>query len=295
VDLWPLAFVVLAALLPSEPAEESPPDARADAVLTMALFSLAFVLLSALVILARTNADLRDLGVDFQKLGSDLKLGVVAFVMLAPPVYAIQWWLSQQFESKHPLVELLRERPSAWLIAAFAALIAAPVAEEYLFRVLLQGWLEKAAVYQGPMRGLLLGGASPRPRPAGDEAGEGAAAGGPVADDATGQSGAEAAGPSADQEDNSLGPWRAAPAEDARRGDGGGALPSAWPILASAACFAVVHIGHGPDWVALFAFALGLGYLYQRTHRILPCILVHFLLNSCSLTFLLVEVLQQAD
>ncbi len=45
---------------------------------------------------------------------------------------------------EHPLARVLSERPSVWavLICAAAAVVVAPVAEELLFRLLLQGWLE---------------------------------------------------------------------------------------------------------------------------------------------------------
>jgi membrane protease YdiL (CAAX protease family) len=36
---------------------------------------------------------------------------------------------------------------------------------------------------------------------------------------------------------------------------------------------------------------VGLGYLYQRTHRILPSLVVHALLNACSMIVLLLEVI----
>ena len=58
----------------------------------------------------------------------------------------------------------------------------------------------------------------------------------------------------------------------------------------SALIFAVLHLSHGPDWVPLFVLALGLGYVYRQTHRILPCIVVHFLLNACSMGMFLVDV-----
>jgi membrane protease YdiL (CAAX protease family) len=51
-----------------------------------------------------------------------------------------------------------------------------------------------------------------------------------------------------------------------------------------------MHASHGPDPVPLFVLALGLGYLYQRTHRLLPCVVVHLLLNLCSLGALVIEI-----
>jgi membrane protease YdiL (CAAX protease family) len=62
------------------------------------------------------------------------------------------------------------------------------------------------------------------------------------------------------------------------------------PIVVSSVIFALLHYSHGPDWIALLVLALGLGYLYQRTRRIVPCIVVHLLLNATSFAMLLVEM-----
>ena len=51
------------------------------------------------------------------------------------------------------------------------------------------------------------------------------------------------------------------------------------PILISSVLFALAHFGYGPEPVPLFFLALILGYVYQRTHRIIPCIVTHALFN----------------
>src|SRR4029079_10689753 len=67
---------------------------------------------------------------------------------------------------------------------------------------------------------------------------------------------------------------------------------AAWlPIAISSAIFALLHYSHGPDWVPLFLLAAGMGYLYQRTHRLLPSLVVHSLLNSFSMWGLWVQVM----
>ena len=63
-----------------------------------------------------------------------------------------------------------------------------------------------------------------------------------------------------------------------------------WAIAYVAAIFALLHYSHGPDWVPLFFLAMGMGYLYQRTHRLLPSLVVHGLLNSLSMCGLWVQV-----
>ncbi len=62
------------------------------------------------------------------------------------------------------------------------------------------------------------------------------------------------------------------------------------PILVSSSLFAALHVSHGPDWIPLFFLALGLGYLYRQTNRLLPGMVVHFLLNGTSMGLFLVEI-----
>src|SRR5687768_1597332 len=64
------------------------------------------------VIALHTAATARDFGLAARELASDVKLGVIGFVMLAPPVYAIQGVLVYFWKpSKHPLMEMFKESP----------------------------------------------------------------------------------------------------------------------------------------------------------------------------------------
>jgi len=64
----------------------------------------------------------------------------------------------------------------------------------------------------------------------------------------------------------------------------------ALPIFFSSLIFALLHYNHGPDWIPLLFLAFGLGYIFQRTRRILPCILVHLLLNATSFGMLILQL-----
>lgn len=67
----------------------------------------------------------------------------------------------------------------------------------------------------------------------------------------------------------------------------GGKHPVAWmPIMISSTVFAIMHYSHGPDPIALFFLAIALGYVYQRTHCLLPCIIVHMCLNGTTMLML---------
>jgi membrane protease YdiL (CAAX protease family) len=249
------------------------PDLQAPTIYAQAAVSLVVVAVSAITILWRYSATGCELGLVVGKIGSDIRLGVVAFLAVAPPVYLMQLILVKWFESHHPLVEALRRDPRPPLLTAciVAAVCVAPIAEEYLFRGLLQGWLERLAADRDHARVLLLGGR----RNALDEE---------LSDECLAEHAKSTS-------------WDAAshvsPAEDLTDA-AGGSRPAAhaayWPVAVSALIFAVLHLSHGPDWVPLFVLALGLGYVYRQTHRILPCIVVHFLLNACSMVMFLVDV-----
>lgn len=295
VDLLVTLFLELSALevvrayllSPGTSFEELAPRAQAAFLLASSLGTLAAVGLSVVWVVGRCGADLLDLGIDSRRLAADLKLGIVAFLMVAPVVYGIQWVLVQWMESKHPLLELLKQHPDPRLfsLSALAAVLVAPIAEEYLFRVLLQGWLERLPSLSCHPRLALLGGRLDPPSqacPAGPDEGVRLPA---IAPDR----GHPAADRLAEDEPAAANP-DASPAggSPALKADFGPREPPnppvpLWPVFVSSALFATAHWSHGPDPVPLFVLAVALGILYQRTHRVVPCIVVHVLLNGCSL------------
>lgn len=239
---------------PSSPEAVPALSERVAKTCALAVAELLAVVLSVFLVRLRTQTRVADLGWDPRSLGRDLRLGVIAYVMLAPPVYGLQRLLTYWFPSKHPLIEMIREQPEPLILLAtgFTAVIVAPLAEEYFFRVLVQGWCERLAGLRTHWRRLITG----------DEIWDEPLADAP--DDLDEDASSSVALQS-----------RAAPL---------------WPIAISAGLFAGMHAQHGPDPIPLFLLAAGLGFVYQRTHRILPCIVVHFLLNVSSLVILLVEL-----
>lgn len=223
------------------------------------------------------------------RFGSDLEVGMRWFVMLVVPVLLIQLLLTRFFPSTHPLTEmlLLTKNPSLLPIAAFAAMISAPIFEETFFRYLLQGWLEKLQVTASRMKlgtgtkadtdAVLFGGYSSASLETPEEMQPaGADDGNPFRHPPGNGSRAKAEPPS----DN---PYEATnPAQgDDEESEVVDDRPIMWvPILVTSGLFALAHVQHGPDWVPLFFLSLGLGYLYQRTRRLTPCIAVHMFVNS---------------
>jgi membrane protease YdiL (CAAX protease family) len=265
----------------------------------MLLMQVAMQFLGSLPVVAfialRTDCNWRDLGIVWQKVGRDLQLGAIAFAMLAPPVYAIQALLTNLVQYEHTLIDIMQQDPRLLWLGALSAAVAAPVCEELQFRLLLQGWLEKVAVWSGDTLPLLMGGRPPHALRLQE-----AAESDKVVDAILPDEEPEMQLPPEDEGD-ATNPYKtprhpvAEPVKESLASSGdlgpkGPALVNHWPTAVSALLFAGMHLGQGPAPVPLFVLALGLGYLYERTHRILPSITVHLLLNATTMVILTVEI-----
>ncbi len=277
-----LAASVVGAFLPRDadvaaqavdaiPPETVPVDSIAKrwVIVLSGVASLVACGLGGLLIVLRTGASWgRDLGLTFREAGRDVVTGIAAYLILAPIIYAIQGALQHWFPSEHPLVESFRENPTLgfYLVCVFSAAIAAPLVEEFMCRVLLQGAVERVMAGPAFAPDRFLSSDSPTavtPR-------FGTTAAEPELQ-------VEAEAPECQLVEASSAPEAVdAPSLRAR----------GVPILVSSLVFALLHFGNGLDPIPLFFLALGLGYVYQRTHRILPCVVVHFLVNAFALAML---------
>lgn len=294
VGLWILASVVARyvlktwALIPAGVEMQNlAPNARPAVLIGNTAVSLAILGLGLPLIGLRTGAAPRDFGFSLQHVLSDLRLGLTGFILLAPPVYALQGVLVKFWKpSHHPLIELFKGAPDPVFFGLLflSAAVIAPLFEELLFRVLWQGFLEKWFTFDYTLHELFLG--SDR------HAGNAIAQESPLSIGLAETSGAATASDS--------NPYAAPVATDsppaildATTADQQPELRGlqAWlPIGISSAVFALLHYSHGPDWIPLLLLAAGMGYLYQRTHRLLPSFVVHCLLNSYSLWGLWIQV-----
>lgn len=254
--------------------------------------SLGILAVGLPLIMLRTGATPRDFGWSPREIAADLRTGLIGLIMLAPPVYALQALLVLIWKpSAHPLIEMFKGAPNAgfFIMLFITAAIIAPVFEEMIFRVILQGFLERAFTHHGPLYELVWERPRARPEPAIE-----------VALLEPLQALAELPADSADKPIVAELNPNAAPLtvarpipqptpEDFEQPELQG--PLAWCAIGiSSAIFALLHWGHGPDWVPLLLLAAGMGYLYQRTHRLLPSLVVHFGLNSLSMWMLWVHI-----
>jgi membrane protease YdiL (CAAX protease family) len=247
-----------AAPAPSK-AKEAPQDQQKFILTMLGIVLLQLALLGLLAIMLNLvwGADALDLGLPTSsaQFWRDVRIGVVACLAAMVPIYVVQFTLMTVSESQveHPLVEELRagHTPQMLLAALFMVVVGAPLGEEFLFRLVLQGWLERC-------EDRWLGVTDEQPVLEGD---------------------------ATPDEVKELLPEEPPPARPAA-----GMLPilpHGWlPIVVSSVFFGLAHLGHGVAPVPLVLFGIVLGYVYHRTHRLVPSITAHALFNGYSMLML---------
>lgn len=246
--------VAVAAFLNDNDLTEMPKELPVSLWTPKQIYSSAGVVIalvaSILLVALRYGFSLAHFGVQWRQLSRDIATGVVAFFAAAPFVYGLNMIVSLFVEPNHQLIKMVERDPTprTFLVVVFAAVVLAPLAEEFWYRLILQGWIEKAFRLR---------------HVEGSAASWGLLVGGEPKDDET-----KAATPQHLQG------------------------PTAWmPTIITAAVFALLHLGQGAAPIPLFFFALLLGFLFQRTGRITPSVVVHLLLNSFTSLLLLLQML----
>lgn len=200
------------------------------------------------------GATRHDLGLPcgVMQLLKDIGAGIAAFAACLAPIYLLLFALNTMFpnDQGHPLIHELmaNHSPAMMLAAAFTAVVAAPLYEETAFRLVLQGWLER--------RQMLVGRAETARIDAPADAS-------PHSGSTTEPLGMHFEGVHA-------------------------AKPNWLPIAISGTLFGLAHTGQGLSPAPLILLGVLLGYIYQRTHRVVPCIVCHMLFNGY--TFLMLSL-----
>lgn len=134
------AYVVAAALVGSMlPSAPSLVD-----VLTANLVALGCTMAFAVAHLRLRGADLESLGGDLSAWRADVAIGVGGLALVVAPLLGLATLLDRIVPYEHPLVDLLLtdRSPLTMAVVIVSAVVAAPIAEEFFFRRILQGWLE---------------------------------------------------------------------------------------------------------------------------------------------------------
>ena len=227
---------------------------------------LAMALLMVILTL-RYGGAIRDVGFSLKHLAEDIQIGLITFLAIYAPTIALQAALVLGLDWKydHPLIESVAETKDVLLfaLAAIAAGFVAPLSEEFMFRGLLQGWLEKVFAGRAMSEQLLMGGE--------DEMNFVKALQNDEADESLEESSAAAK------------PYVEATSRD-------------WlAIVISMTVFSLLHYSHGPAWIPLLLLGAAIGFVYQRTHRLWPGIIAHLLLNMTTILGLWVQVFEKQN
>jgi membrane protease YdiL (CAAX protease family) len=249
--------------------------------------------LTTVFIAQRCNIATSSIGWSIARLFYDLRLGVKAFIIMAPPVYLLMiivTWLSGR-EYEHPIHKMASDDPWMLLPAIFMAVILAPLGEEFAFRVLLQGFLESLSVGRFSLEKFFVGRAfdsgsqlplavesqpidsefdviqNPRPdailNPYEASNALDSQASSPIEPAYLGTSSGDPFGSSEDVANSPRLPW--------------------WPMVVSGLLFGLAHFEYGMSWIPLSVLGIALGWLYRITNRIWPSLVVHFCINATSM------------
>lgn len=271
--------------------------------------NLVVMLLTTLWLMLRYGASLKHIGFTSGRFFRLIGLGFGAALLSLPLMYAIMALISlgvnEQYD--HPLLNrMIKEGSlSAYLMAAFCAVAAAPLTEEFLFRVLFQGWLQSLP-WSGQGAWWLLGASEQTRSAASVQPGYyfGVA---PLASSPTGATTAAEVSRLEGDLDQShpthvSAPTRQNPYEIPARAVEPGGLPPIvlgaeatitpplWPAFVSGTLFGLAHWGYGLSFIPLIILGIILGLLYRAKHSIWPSFVVHFLLNLIAILGLGVSV-----
>jgi len=252
--------------------------AKARFVTSLTVANLAGMLAATLLVVAASGAKRRDLGLPehFGELIDDLRTGLLGFLAAVVPIYGMKLVLSfiqlqlGQKPVDHPFLEMLEQDPfgAGAAVVAVAAVVAAPLTEEFAFRLLLQGWLEKIERrWPGDCQ-------ASAPRVVAEQ--DDTAVSDPIDTGAAERVTVEALVHGRQTDEPGI----------AGAADRGVRPHLQWrSIVVSSALFGLMHFGTGLDPIPLFFLGAILGYLYNKTHHLLPCMVVHGLFNGFSLAW----------
>ena len=189
---------------------------------------------------------------------ANLKVGLLASLLILPMILWIHVAISNYVAYQHETIENIVESQS-WITIAvgwFTAVLVAPIAEEIVCRGAIQTWLRRVRVNVSneEMSTLITGGIAP-------------------------------------SREVELIRTRKKQTDHHRESQSATSHPvsltARWSaILITAGFFAFLHAGQGGAPISLFLLAVALGYIYEQTRSLIPCIVVHLVLNAHTMLWL---------
>jgi membrane protease YdiL (CAAX protease family) len=206
-----------------------------------------------------------------------------------PLLYMLMGLVSALSRSKyeHPLIDSASESGQfqTYLFGFFAAAIAAPITEEFFFRVILQGWLQSI-----PFKSFFANfiGANVS-NSATDTNSQGVQEVIPVLDK---DMNIEVAAIKDIYASTSIGNGTQNVSASSTQ-QSAQAIPPIWPSIITGLLFGLAHIEYGVSFVPLTFLGIFLGLIYRQTHSIWPCIIIHMMLNGFSMMMLGLMILMK--
>jgi membrane protease YdiL (CAAX protease family) len=246
-----------------------------------------------------------------------LQIAVVTTLATLPIVYVLMAAVSIGLDTayQHPLLDEIRATATlgSYLLGVLTAVVLAPLAEEFLFRVMLQGWMQSWSV--SSLSEIILGASSEQRVSArisdlivADVVSEPQAR--TQAADATAELNADSVPPtlqplnsSLHESTSSLAPLsRAEKQPNESQPDPSlmddllARTPPVWPSLITGVLFGLAHWGYGLSFIPLIILGIVLGLVYRATNSIWPCFFIHLALNATSMLGLGLSILvERAD
>lgn len=112
--------------------------------LAAASLSMAAATAVSAVVMLRAGACRRSLGLFSDAPLRDLGLAAASLALMMPPLLVTAGLLNRLVPYEHPIIDLLKSsaREAALPVVVLSAVVVAPLVEEFVFRGVLQGWLE---------------------------------------------------------------------------------------------------------------------------------------------------------
>ena len=124
--------------------DEATADVLGYQLLANAIAMLVFTCVAALILRVR-GASWKSLGFQDEAPWTGLRLAGLTWVIIVPPLLTLAAFLDHFVKPySHPVVDFLQADRTVWAVGLVivTAVVAAPIAEEFFFRRVLQGWLE---------------------------------------------------------------------------------------------------------------------------------------------------------
>ena len=117
--------------------------------LSQPLGSLLFLAMSFTLLPILQRTPISRAGMTLARWRPNLRLGIAAFVIVTPPIFAIQFVSGNIFKTEQHPFQMLGNLQGfelyEWATLLVNVAVLGPVCEEWIFRGLLQGWLRRAS------------------------------------------------------------------------------------------------------------------------------------------------------